>query len=77
LKRDFQKREAGGKKLNILFTRLYVAGKKPKFYAVSLLDRKEVAISLGKLEKGSVLLKRTARVQVRNTTVVLSFLLFF
>jgi hypothetical protein len=41
-----------------------VAGKKPKFYAVSLLDRKEVAISLGKLEKGSVLLKRTARVQV-------------
>jgi hypothetical protein len=43
-----------------------VAGKKPKFYAVSLLDRKEVAISLGKLEKGTVLLKRTARVQVRN-----------
>jgi hypothetical protein len=50
-----------------------VAGKKPKFYAVSLLDRKEVTISLGKLEKGSVLVKRTARVQVRNsTTVVLS-----
>jgi hypothetical protein len=53
-----------------------VAGKRPKFYAVSLLDRKEVAISLGKLEKGSVLLKRTARVQVRNTTTVLLFLVF-
>jgi hypothetical protein len=53
-----------------------VAGKKPKFYAVSLLDRKEVAISLGKLEKGTVLLKRTARVQVRTTTAVLILLVF-
>ena len=48
-----------------LFYRLYVAGKRPKFYAVSLLDRKEVTISLGRLDKGSVLVKRTARIQVR------------
>jgi hypothetical protein len=68
--RDYVKREASRKILNILCIRLYVAGKKPKFYAVSLLDRKEVTISLGKLEKGSVLLKRTARVQVRTTTTV-------
>jgi hypothetical protein len=46
-----------------------VAGKKPKFYTVSLLDRKEVTISLGKLEKGTVLLKRTARIQVCTTTI--------
>jgi hypothetical protein len=52
-----------------------VAGKRPKFYAVSLLDRKEVAISLGKLEKGTVLLKRTARIQVRphNFSLFLGF----
>ena len=42
-----------------------MAGKRPKFYAVSLLDRKEVTISLGRLDKGSVLVKRTARIQVR------------
>jgi hypothetical protein len=64
LNRDTEKHEASRKKLNVLCIRLYVAGKKPKFYAVSLLDRKEVTISLGKLEKGTVLLKRTARVQV-------------
>jgi len=41
-----------------------VAGKKQKFYAVSLLGTNEVTISLGKLEKGTVLVRRTARVQV-------------
>ena len=46
------------------FVRLYVAGKRQKFYAVSLLNTREVTISLGKVDKGSVLVRKTANIQV-------------
>jgi hypothetical protein len=44
-----------------------VAGKRQKFYAVSLAETREVTISLGRLDKGLVLVKRTASIQVRNS----------
>jgi predicted DNA-binding WGR domain protein len=49
---------------------LYVSGNKNKFYVVSLLNSKDVTISLGRINKGTVLVRRTAGIQVRKEVMI-------